>query len=235
MGINIKGILLGLIAIVVAMGMMGAVYARTDCPEEPKCGPNQPLDLKLKDQDEPWRDGVTSTWVARNMAPGDEYAFEGCFVGLRSNVKGRIGITCAYQVKEEVPPAESDTDHQTNLHPDKMTRQLIITRCLYKNSSWQIDCLTGRYTILPGNERPFPRDCTDAHWQIQDIDRDGRITFYDLKSTPLSGLPLPASASTEGARFVMSVKFAGTAGNDLQGDTLNLTMYYTLTPWLECR
>lgn len=220
-----------MMAIVLATGMMGAVYARTDCPEEPRCEPEQRLDLKLKDQDEPWRDGVTATWVARNMAPGDEYAFEGCFVGLRSNVKGRIGITCAYRVKEEVPPVESDTDPQTSLHPDNMARQLIITRCLYTSKSGQIDCLTGESGGMSVRDSRYSGDCDNTQWRITDIDHDGRITFYDLKRMPLSGLPLPASTATEGARFVMSLKFAGSAGNDLQGDTFNLTMNYTLTPW----
>lgn len=81
-----------------------------------------------------WRDGVTATWTATNMKPGDEFPFEVEFVGL-----GRAGtitpssleITCNYSVIEESPQTESDTDPNTNLHPDAMANQMIITRFMY--------------------------------------------------------------------------------------------------------
>ena len=50
------------------------------------------LDLQIKDQDEPWKDGVYGTWVASNMAPGDVLTFDGSFVGLRSDRKGETVI-----------------------------------------------------------------------------------------------------------------------------------------------
>lgn len=67
----------------------------------------------------------------------------------------------------------------------------------------------------------------DEQWPVQDIDGDGRITFYDLKQSPVTGLPFPRGG--HGTRFQMSVRFHQDAGNGFQGDTFNLTMSYTLT------
>jgi hypothetical protein len=217
--------------VVVVTGMMGVAYAKTDSAQT-QCDSDSHnrLDLKLSDQNESWRDGVTATWVVSNMAPGTDYAFEGSFIGLKSNVKGNIGIDCDYSVNEEVPPVESDTDPHTNLFPDKMAKELIITRALYKISFWQIDLLTGEPQGMSWKDRRSYCEGRYFRWRIQDVDHDDRITFYDLRQMPVNGLPLPASTG-EGARFLMSVRFAETAGNDLQGDTFDLTMLYTLKPW----
>jgi hypothetical protein len=235
MGINCKAILLSLTAILAVGGMMGTAYA---CPfygygqqycYQPDCGGghHQKLDLLIRDQNEGWKDGVTATWVADNMAPGDEYTFGGAFVGLRSNIDGEIGITCDYSVREESPPVESDADPYTNLHPDSMARELIITQAFYKVGNLQIDLLGGGISGVSWRDR-----CRYllymSRWRIQDTDHDGRITFYDLKHDPPSGLPIEKTKCSEGARYQMSVKFAETAGNDLQGDALILSMFYTL-------
>jgi len=163
------------------------------------------LDLKLIDWDElTWRDGVTATWTATNMVPGDSFPFNVEFVGL-----GRTGtitpssleITCNYSVIEESPQTPSDTDPNTNLHPDAMAKQMIITRFKYNG--------------------------TDYAGSIVDVDTDGKKTFYDLKNSPVTGLPTPYVA--DGATFFrLSVKFSEDAGNDFQGDTFNLTMIFTL-------
>ena len=163
------------------------------------------LDLKTIDWNElTWRDGVTATWTATNMKPGDSFPFDVEFVGL-----GRAGtitpssleITCNYSVIEESPQTEADTDPFTNEHPDDMAKQMIITR--------------------------FKYNCTDYLTSITDVDEDGQKTFYDLKNSPITGLPIPVVAN--GATFFrLSVKFSEEAGNDFQGDTFNLTMIFTL-------
>jgi len=149
------------------------------------------LDLKLIDWDElTWRDGVTATWTATNMEPGDSFPFDVEFVGL-----GRAGtitpssleITCDYS--------------DTTLNPDKMAKQMIITRFMY--------------------------DGTDYVGTIADFDGDGKKTFYDLKNSPVTGLPIPHKANG-GTFFRLSVKFSEEAGNEFQGDTFNLTMVFTL-------
>jgi hypothetical protein len=221
-GRKIGAVLLSVMAIILASGMIGAIYA---CPDDgnyfspgTNCYPNPPgrMDLKIRDQDEGWRDGVWATWTARAMAPGDEFAFNGHFVGLRGNVP-EIEISCDYVVLEESRQVEADTDPHTNLHPDSMAKYMVITRCVYQDRRWQIDCLTGKHTgILPGKKKV---------WRINDVDGDGRLTFYDLKKDPL--LNLPAPDNTDGSRFEMSVRFDRSAGNKFQGDTLDLTMIYS--------
>jgi hypothetical protein len=231
---KLGGLIFSLTAVILILGATGAVYA---CPE-PGGYPGYPghpggghdcIDLKIRDQDEGWQDGVSGTWTAANMAPGNSYDFQGSFVGLKGSEKGRLGISCAYTVSEETPPVESDINPNTNLTPDDMASELVLTKCLYRYGGWEIDLLTG----LPGGMSPRDRytyACYGMRWQITDADGDGRITFYDLKAMPVSGLPLPKS-SYQSAVFVMSVKFDETAENDLQGDRFNLTMSYNLRPW----
>jgi len=163
-------------------------------------------DLKIIDWDElTWKDEVTATWTATNMKPGDSFPFEVEFVGL-GRVVGTITpssleITCDYSVTEEEPQTEADTDPNTYLNPDKMAKQMIITRFMYNG--------------------------TDYLDSISDVDGDGKKTFYDLKNSPVTGLPIPYVANG-GTNFRLSVKFSEEAGNDFQGDTFNLTMIFTL-------
>jgi hypothetical protein len=218
-GVRSKAIILVIMAIIVASGSVGAAYACYDTPYYPPFPPVKPqqLDLKICDQDETWGDGVRETWTAGNMAPGDEFAFDGHFVGLRAQFPRRVDdglldITCAY-------------NPWTPAQPDRMAKYMVITRCVYnyadKFGARTIDCLTGKAT------RPFWTwfPIADNDWKIQDVDRDGRITFYDLRKRPLKDLP---SFPDDEASFEMSVRFHSDAGNEFQGDTLTLTMIYTL-------
>jgi hypothetical protein len=235
-GIRLRGILLSLMAVLLVSGMIGAAYA---CPDNnsqchhDNCRCKCKIDLKLKDQDEGWGDGVTATWTATSMAPGDEFTFDGSFVGLRDNsskdlCEEGVAVTCEYEVDEEFPQTEADTDPQTDLYPDGMAQQMVITRCVYKNCIWQIDCLTGKLAIEKRYKSTLWKNCHNADWRIQDADSDGRITFYDLKQIPLTNLPSPRWGGIDGTRFEMSVRFHQDAGDEFQGDTLTLTMIYTL-------
>jgi hypothetical protein len=223
-GTKIKIVLLVSMAIVVASGSISAAYA---CYETPHCPPHHPgciqqTDLKICDQDEAWADGVSGTWMASNMAPGDEFAFDGCFVGLLSQFprkvdKGSLGITCQY-------------NPWSIARPDNMAKYMEITRCVYeyscRNERWQVNLLTGKATRISTSGRNSVM--TSRDWQIQDVDRDGRITFYDLKKRPLKNLP---SFPDDEAGFEMSIRFHQNAGNEFQGDTFTLSMIYTLTAW----
>jgi hypothetical protein len=227
-----KGILIGLTAILLVSGVMGVAYAMSNSDDDPQ----QKVDLKLRDQNESWRDNVSKTWVAINMAPGQEVDFvdDEPFVGLQSDFPsdfpGKVEISCNYAVDEEFPQNEADTDPNTNSDPDSMAQYMVITssiyRVTYKKEVWEIDLLRGELTktskkkdtILPSN----------SNWQIQDADGDGRKTFYDLRQSPLTNLPSPLKAKE--TRFEMSVRFHEDAGNEFQGDTFNLTMIFTLKP-----
>jgi hypothetical protein len=225
-GRKIMAVLLGVLAIIIASGSIGAAYACYDTPHyKSYFTPYRPhscqrVDLMIQDQDESWGDGVRETWTVSNMAPGDEFVFDGHFVGLRSQslknaCRGGIMISCNYNPWRAC-------------QPNRMARYMEITRCTYSyangNETWQIDCLTGKATRISkkGNNCPS----LNRNWQIRDVDRDGRVTFYDLMKIPLINLPL---SSDDEARFEMSVRFHQSAGNEFQGDTFNLAMIYRLT------
>lgn len=221
-GIKVKGIVLGLVALLLVAGIMGTVYARTNSDDNPQ----HKVDLKLSDQDEPWQDGVSATWTAANMSPGDEFAFYDSFVELRGKFPEKVDMG-KLERKVEIT---CDYDPWTSLHPDEMAKYMVITRCIYKftykKEVWHIDCLTGELTIISKDRHD---SYTNDQWQIQDVEPDGRVTFYDLKESPLSNLPFPHQGDVIEPRFEMSVKFHEDAGNEFQGDTFNLTMIYTLS------
>ena len=192
------------------------------------------LDLKIRDQDESYGDGVVATWKAEDMKPGDKMVFDVPFVALSNagSIKGdHLEITCNYSVIEEEPCLESDTDCFTNEHPDEMAKEMIITKAIYRGyengRSFCINLLNGKK--YPSYNSVY-RYCfgyileQNDDWKIQDVDGDGKITFYDLKNDPLDNLP-PAN---EESRFIMDVKFDENAGNEFQGDTFNLVMIFTL-------
>lgn len=186
-----KGILLSLMAILLVSGMMGVAYASFDTVNPQNNFSDDKVDLQLMDQNEPWGDSVSATWVVTNMAPGDEFAFNESFVGLWSDFPGKVEITCTYEIVGK-----------SNWHADDMAKYTVITSFVYNNEEWQ----------------------------VQDADGDGRVTFYDLKQSPLTNLPSPSKGGDEGTRFEMSAKFHQDAGNEFQGDTFNLTMIFTLKP-----
>jgi len=73
----------------------------------------------------------------------------------------------------------------------------------------------------------FKCNGTEYLGSIVDFDEDGKKTFYDLKNSPVTGLPIPV-VTDGGTFFRLSVKFSEDAGNDFQGDTFDLTMIFTL-------
>ena len=167
------------------------------------------LDLQIRDQNNPWGNGVTGTWSATDMKPGDEYSFDVPFVWLRnvgSINADHLEITCDYSIDEN-----DCLEPETNCEniPDDMAKEMIITRCeYYQDGVWSVNCLTN----------------LNPKWRIEDQDGDNKITFYDLKNDKLDDLTPPNPWTT----FEMSVKFSELAGNDFQGDTFDLTMIFTL-------
>ena len=140
-----------------------------------------------------WSDGVTATWTATNMKPGDEFPFNVEFVGLRragTLTPSSLEITCDYSV---LPEAATE--------PDGMAQHMIITRFRYNGINYLDD--------------------------IADVDGDGEKTFYDLKNSPVTGLPIPVGGDSA-TFFRLSVKFSESAGNEFQGATFDLTMIFTL-------
>lgn len=190
------------------------------------------LDLLIADNDEGFGNGVTATWVAEDMKPGDEKAFKVNEIRLAKEIGSvdadHTEITCDYNAIEENPQTESDTDPNTDLDPDKMAKEMLITRCIYHDSVC-IDCLTGikwsGYSYANGVCGGTNLGRSDD-WKIEDQNSDGKISFYDLKNDKIDNLP--AVPNSPPFSYLMSVKFDNGAGNDFQGDIFDLTMMFTL-------
>ena len=213
---KIAFLVLAVVALVSLAAVTGVVYASPQTPVTTKCSggnnDSQQIKLQLDDQDQPWGNGVSNTWSALNMAPGQAYAFTGNFVGLSINTPSTAQVTCDYKDTKGIP--------------DQMAQKMILTKCVYGGSLWSIDCLTGNWQIFaPANSGNSPQ------WKLTDVDKDGFITFYDLEKSPLNYLPLPNSSVTNSTKFQISVEFAPTAGNNLQSDSLNMNMYFTASSW----
>jgi len=179
------------------------------------------LDLKLSHSSAgPWTDGIAETWTLSNMKPGDECPPGTVFFKNFGSVSSRtMEITCRYVVIEETPVTESDTDPNTDLHPDEMAKYMTITMIRYRNDQVDINCLTG-YDSYFGQ--------TKNDWKITDANGDGKISLYELKIDPLINLPSPDLEPNKETQLDMRVKFDETAGNDFQGDCLDLEMMFTL-------
>lgn len=178
------------------------------------------MDLKLSHSGtDSWNDGVTATWTLSDMKPGDETPLASVFFkNFGSVASSTMEITCDYSVDEEANPVESDTDLNTDEHPDEMAKYMVITWMKYRNNEVDINCLTGENDGYPSNE----------DWKISDVDGDGRITLYDLKMDPLVNLPSPDTQTNGITQLDMRIRFDEAAGNDFQGDIFDLTMIFTL-------
>ena len=175
------------------------------------------MGLIILDDDESWRDGVTATWTMDNMKPGDSVLNGYVKLDLADGSLNadHMEIKCDYSVTEEDSQTESDTDPNTDEHPDLMATNMTITSATYDNG--------GVIDLLTGDSNGFYAHNDD--WVINDIDEDGIITLYDLKYGYLDNLPAPDG---DHRTFRMDVKFNENAGNEFQGDTLDLTVIFIL-------
>jgi hypothetical protein len=166
-------------------------------------------DLKLSDNDETWRNGVTATWKLSNMKPGDSI---GRTLGFRSTKSAsNLKIAVTYVIDERTP-VESETN--INNFADEFAKKMIITEMRYTGRG-NLDLLTtDNYDsdFLPDPASPGPG--------VKDIDGDGRITLFDLKTGVNVKPPIPSSDTY----LWMKLKFDASAGNDFQGDMLDMTM-----------
>ena len=195
------------------------------------------MDLKIRDfaDGEDWGDGVTQTWTLPNMKPGvSETATQ--IVQLRNDgsiAADHLEISCSYTVND-LPDVESDTDKNTSNHPSQFARYMKITHMKYANDLWYFNLLTGEKYTRTATNQPWVLAATDNKWQVEDkagvdedgnaIPADGIITLYDLNQDPLDDLT-PPNGDTQ---FEMKVKLHSSADNGIQGDTLNLTVIFTL-------
>jgi len=230
--------IIGLVSIILAGSTTGAFFKDVETSKNNSFSVRS-LDLKITDNDEGWGNGITGTWTATNMKPGDKWVFNTPFIKFFNDgsIKdNHFEITCNYSVKDTCNTSdpdylESDTNCTTNLYPDEMAKEMVITKSIYRgienSRSFCINTLNGKkYTSFHSTGRYcFGRILgNSSDWKIEDKDGDGKITFYDLKMDKLDNLPTP----NEETIYTMDIKFDEDAGNDFQGDTFNLTMIFTL-------
>jgi predicted ribosomally synthesized peptide with SipW-like signal peptide len=156
------------------------------------------LDLKIRNGDESWGDGVTSTWTMSNMKPGDTCTG---FLGLKrlgTISADHLEITCSSSVTDPLGP-ESDTEEGTT----DMDKAMEITHMLYYDDTWSMDLLA-LLTDHNGNG-------------IKDLD--------DFETQGFDGLTPPNGATwfEMDLRFHPTL-----ADNDYQGDILTTTITFTL-------
>jgi hypothetical protein len=158
-----------------------------------------------------------------NMAPCDKDIGVVELRNIGSVQPDHVDIECSYTVDEGEPIGDPD-GVDTSLSPDDFAKYLEITSFEYRDDTWWIRYEQGSgYTIYG-----VPDGGDD--WRFDDtIDGvPGSISLCDLKNDPLLNLPPTGVSGGSDTRFEMTVHFHEDAGNDLQGDTLYLTMIFTM-------
>jgi len=226
-----KKLLLSILAIFLVIGLVGAGTLAWFQDTETSTGNTftaGTMDLKIW-TGSTWGDvGETAIWTMSKMEPGittDSGKAEVKWLG--SITPHHMEITCSYTATEGDPYGSGTPDTvNTAADPDSFAKYVEITSFNYYDGSpsWHIMWDGTNYSIS-GNP-PKPSGWTATDWEITDSDGVAGISLCDLKYDHLDNLP-PGNED-EVLHFEMTVKFRSDAGNDLQGDTLNLTMIFTL-------
>jgi spore coat-associated protein N len=220
----LKKLLISLIAVIVCAGMVGSTLAYfTDV--ETSTGNTftaGTLDLQIKDNSmwdpDPWGDGVDQTWVMANMIPGVSTVTN--YVALRNTgsiAEDHVEISFDNAIDEQTaPPGSNPVESDSN--PASEARDLAewlqVTSMLYSG----IDLKTV-IEATPGY------DVNSNGWL--DLDDLARSPAIIADGGPLDNLTPPRLTGGE-ASLHMTVKFNAGATNDIQGDTLITTVYFTL-------
>lgn len=160
------------------------------------------LDLKIRDS-QGWGDSgaADAEWTLTDMKPGDSISGTIGLKNIGSIEADHLDIACSYVIDDPEGP-ESDT--QENTPADYMADYMILVDMEYVHDGSITDCLS----------------------LLTDNDGDG-IDLLELKQQGLDDLsPAPDGVGDE--RLTMWLKFSEDAGNDFQGDTLTVTLTFTL-------
>jgi len=176
-----------------------------------------------------WGDvGPVDEWEMSNMPPGAATDWGKADLKHAGTISAHhVEIGCSYTATEGAPTGDMDTvDQDLEVNWDDFARYVEIIHFDYNNGTWHIKYVKDAgYTKIAGP--PEPSGWVAADWEITDKNGDGIISLYDLKYDPLDNLPPPGLGVGDVA-FEMRVRFHEDAGNDLQGDTLEATITFTL-------
>ena len=152
---------------------------------------SDPLDLQIKDQNEPWGNGVSATWVMDNMKPGDVSEMNSVRLRNVSIEEADYVEIAVTNVTADPNNEESDTHYPTN---DDMDKWMEIKEMYYNGES-----------ILA---------------ELDDYNSNGWIDLDDFEYQKLSGLVPPPANPRNMKIFTLQLKFRQEAGNMFQGDIL---------------
>ncbi len=214
-----RKLLLLILAMILALGMMGGAFAfftdvETSTGNTFTAGT---LDLQIKDNGswdpDDWGDGVDQTWVMTDMVPGGDTVTNQVFLrNVGSIPADHLEISFFNEIDEATNPVESDTDPASN--PEDLAQYLEITSMTYAvhNLEWDITHTAG-WDDMNGN----------GWLDLDDVARSPNII---ADGGPLDDLPPPLTEI--GLSFSMSLYFRPEAGNEVQGDILITTVTFTL-------
>ncbi len=172
------------------------------------------LDLKVSDHDEWFGNGVTETWTMANMEPGNT-AVGPLYVNLANSgtiAADHVEISFSHTIDEQTnPPGFNPVDSDTNREskPGDLAKWLEITAMTYDTKNFLIG-----YTDANHN----------GFFDLEDV----TMSPYTDDGGPLDNLPAPPPNYGGTRSFMLSLKFNAGATNDIQGDTLTTTVYFTL-------
>jgi len=179
------------------------------------------MDLKLKDGDETYRDGVHVTWWADHVYPGwiNEYAQSLTLSNFGSVDADHVELSCSYSlVQGHAEPGDPGNDAHS------FARCLEIERLEYRDTGWWIDLATGKV----GGSPPYPPGYQPSDWLIEDIDQDGSRTLYDLAGQVIDNLPAPWKQNLGPYHLELTLRCPVGTGNEIQGDRLLVDFHLTL-------
>lgn len=171
------------------------------------------LDLKVSDDNEPFGDGVSQTWVLSNVAPGDVPAvvYEVSLMNTGSLAGSHVEIAFSHAIDEALNPVESDTN--PNSTAADFARYVEVKYMDYDG------------IIFTGAGATFGHAIVDAN-------HNGWLDLEDVtlpdNAPALDNLPTPLPNGGNVRSFHVGLAFRPEAGNDLQGDRLITTVTFTL-------
>ncbi len=214
-----KFLILGL-AVVLALGMMGGVFAvfqdtETSSGNTFTAGT---LDLEIKDDNiwdpDPWGNGVDLTWVMDNMEPGVSEVTN--YVTLRNvgSIRSDHVEIGFYNTINDAIDIDVDSDSNPDSLPQDMAKWLEIDQMQYGpiNMKSRIKSVSGW-------------DVNGNGWL--DLDDVARSSSVIADSGPLDNLYSPEQVGGD-ISFHMTIKFNAGATSDIQGDTLTTIVTFTL-------
>lgn len=152
---------------------------------------NNPLDLQVKDQNEPWGNGVSATWVMDNMKPGDTSEMNSVYLrNVSSTEADYVKITVA-NITTDPNNEESDTEYPTD---DNMDKWMEIAEMYYNGNNILTD--------------------------LTDQNGNGWRDLDDFEQQGLENLTPPLADLGNMKIFTLQLKFRQEADNMFQGDIL---------------